>query len=445
MAEMTLYSHAAEQSVLGGCMYDNSLIDHARKLSRDDFQLQIHKQVFDAILKLNDDGSQADAISVDEVMESFEGSYAYLMDLYNTFLPSVGIASHINSVLDFSLRRQLHKKLSETMQTMEKTKAIDIVNALQPEINKVAEKTSVGDVLTIDDLISLSADKMEASQENVRVGVGTGYEAIDERLGYKMMAFGEITALGALSKNGKTLFMNSIAASCDLQGDEVSHVFSIEMPLDAMFNSVVSAMTGVPADFYCRQRFYATNYGNMYDEMFGKWSEAVQTLSRDNKITFDGKKDVDANYICAEMKKTAAIAESKGKKLKLVFIDHFHRMNFHTGSGAMTYAMRDAVRMIKNTAADLGVAVVLLVQLNNRAENDNPTSFHILDSSSVRHELQAFVGTRLFRQNGRTVFGVFFDSQRFASLETKFDPIYMELRGGRLVHVTDFSPNDTVE
>jgi hypothetical protein len=111
----------------------------------------------------------------------------------------------------------------------------------------------------------------------------------------------------------------------------------------------------------------------------------------------------------------------------------------------MTYAMRDAVRMIKNTAADLGVAVVLLVQLNNRAENDNPTSFHILDSSSVRHELQAFVGTRLFRQNGRTVFGVFFDSQRFASLETKFDPIYMELRGGRLTHVTDFNPVQQVE
>ncbi|AUR97540.1 DNA helicase [Vibrio phage 1.240.O._10N.261.52.F8] len=441
MAEIELYSNAAEQSVLGGCMYDNSLISQAKKLSANDFSVITHRRIFETIVNLHDDGRQADAISVDEAVDKFDGSYSYLMELYRAFIPSVGITGHVASVLDFSLRRKLRDRMNEVIGGMHKTRAIDIVNELQPEINNIAERTSVGDVLGIDDLIELSMDKMEASNKDMRVGIGTGYEEIDERLGYKMMAFGEITALGALSKNGKTLFMNSIAASCDLQGSEVSHVFSIEMPLDAMFNSVVSAMTGVPADFYCRQSFYSEHYKEAYDAMFGKWGAAVQRLSSENKITFDGKKDVDVNYICAEMKKTAAIAESNGKKLKLVFIDHFHRMNFNTGSGSMTYAMRDAVRMIKNTAADLGVAVVLLVQLNNRAENDNPTSFHILDSSSVRHELQCFIGTRLFRQDGRTVFGVFFDSQRFASLETKFDPVYMELKGGRLVRVTDFIPH----
>ena len=233
--------------------------------------------------------------------------------------------------------------------------------------------------------------------------------------------------------------MNYIAANCSLKDDECGHVFSIEMPVDALFNSMITAMTGVPSDFYCRQAFYAEKYSAMYDSMFGKWSHAVKTLTDENKFTFDGKKEVDADYICAEMLKRAAIAKNEGKKLKIVFIDHFHRMNFKSDS-AMTYAMRDSVRKIKNTAALIGCAVVLLVQLNNRAEGSDPTSFHILDSSSIRHELQAFIGSRMYRQDGATHFGLFFDSQRYASIETVFTPLFMRLSNGVLSIDNNFIP-----
>lgn len=446
MAEVEpIYSLNAEIAVIGGCVVENSNIDQARKLSPSDFYNNINRELFKLILSMDDKNKLIDLISIDEEVEKgspldYQEFFAYLADTTQMHIASRNIQSSINIVLDYSLRRQMVTAMNNANENLENKSSIDLANDLQLMIDTVANKTSTGDVLGIDDLITLSINKMEESQSDVRVGISTGFDFIDERLGYKALAIGEVTAIGALSKNGKTLIMNTISANCELLPDEVGHVFSIEMPIDGMFNAVVSAMTGVPADFYCRQNFYLKNYGAGYSECFAKWGKAVQELKKSDRLTFDGKKDVDADYICANIKKRVAHSRSKGKKLKLVFIDHFHRMDFHTGAGAMTYAMRDAIRKIKNTAADLGIAVVLLVQLNNRAEGQDPTSFHILDSSSIRHEIQAFMGTRLYRQNGSTVFGIYFDSQRYASMETKFDPVFMQLEGGKLKRTTNFIP-----
>ena len=63
------------------------------------------------------------------------------------------------------------------------------------------------------------------SSVNTRTGLSSGIKEIDDRLGYKMLAFGEVTALGALSKNGKTLTANTILARAGYQEGETAHVF----------------------------------------------------------------------------------------------------------------------------------------------------------------------------------------------------------------------------
>ncbi len=244
-------------------------------------------------------------------------------------------------------------------------------------------------------------------------------QEVDERLGDRLLAFGEITVIGGLSKNGKTLLANTITARADLQDNEVGHIFSIEMDESMMFNAIISAKTGVPNNFYRKQAFYAKEFPGEFDSWFGKWGQAAYDLKESGKFKIDGKKEVDIDYICAEMRKQAAVANANGKVLRYVVIDHLHRMNFHASNSPLTYSIRDAVRKLKNTASDLGIAVVLLAQLNNKAENEIPTSFHILDSSAVRHELQAFIGIKMYRQGGGTFFGIQCDSQRYGDMHTK--------------------------
>lgn len=429
-----LYSNESEQSVLGSMLLDNSVIDKVSFLHDSDFHSSEHKSIYRAILSTYEKYGKADLILTNEIYDKYQGALSYLADLAKNTPSSANAIAYAYRVLDYSIKREILSAQEDLRESMSNSE-IDYLAATEEfnlRVNSAIARKSSGEVVSIDDLVEISLDEMEKSSMNVKTGLSTGITEVDERLGDMYLPFGEITVIGGLSKNGKTLLANTITARVELDEGEVGHIFSIEMTSAAMFNSIISARTGIPANFYRKLDYYAKNYSHRFDEFMGKWGKASTELKESKKFSFDGKKEVDADYICAGMRKQAALAKSNGKVLRYVLIDHLHRMNFHNGNGPMTYAIRDAVRKIKNTASDLGVSVLMLAQLNNKAEKEIPTSFHILDSSSVRHELQAFIGIKMYKQDGGTFFGIYADSQRYADTETRTDPAYMVLTGGVL-------------
>ena len=438
-----LVRHDAEQSVLGSCILDNNSINKVLFLNGSDFYSPHHTVIFNKITEMYNSGKPVDMITLAESFNDDEleliGGFAYITDLAKNTGSSANIVAYGDIILDMSNRRKAIISMNESIDKLcdIKESSINVINNLESELDKTFISAAEADVLSASQLIDMSIEEMEYSQSNARIGMSTGIDEIDQRLGYKLMAFGEITALGGLSKNGKTLTANTILARADYQDNESAHVFSIEMPTLGMFNGIISAMSGIPSNFYARQEFYQRVFGSEYDSMMAKWGRAAQELNKSNRITIDGKKQVDADYICSNMKKQFAAHRNKGKRLRLVVLDHLHRMDYKTEGQPLTYAIRDAVRKIKNTAADLGVAVVALCQLKNDAEGKDPTSFYILDSSAVRHEMQAFVGTRIFRQDGGTYFGIYADSQRYGDMDTLHVPAYMKLQGGVLKSLSD--------
>lgn len=427
-------SQNSERAVLYAMMIDKKYIDAFKFLGNDDFYYVPHKLMFELFTKQDEKGGVVDyPFAMDAVTEEM-GGIAYLTDIYKDTPSAANSMAHARIVLDCSIKR---KAIAAYMNAASELHDSSIdgdqkIAEVESEINQQIARKSVGDVLTIDDLVEMSVNEMDKSSQNIRCGLKTGIREVDERLGDMYAAFGEITVIGALSKNGKTLLANTITARVELNDDEVGHIFSIEMPSVQMFNAIVSAKTGVPSNFYRKQAFYAEKYESLYSSFHAKWANGAKELHDSHRFTFDGQKEVDADYICAGMRKQAARAKARGKTLRYVVIDHLHRMNFHNSNQPLTYAIRDAVRKIKNTASDLGIAVILLAQLNNKAEGQDPTSFHILDSASVRHELQAFIGIRMFRDKGDTYFGIYGDSQRYGDMETKTHPAYMMLVGGVL-------------
>lgn len=444
MNKENLVDYVAEQSVLGSCMLNNEVIERVMFLTVDDFFSAAHKHVFESIVKCFNEGLAVDMITLDAMVDDELAPYSYLAELVKNTPSAANAVAYADIVKDMSNRRAVLDMLSSCRDSLfnRRENTIGTVSNLTAEIDQVVSNSSIGEVLSIEDLIQITADKMDESNQGIKVGLKTGIPEIDERLGYKDMAFGAITVLGGLSKNGKTLVANTISSRLNLEGNEVGHIFSIEMTCDAMFNAMISARTGVPANFYVKQDYYANS--DNFSTMHGRWGAAAEELYNSGTFTFDGKKEVNAEYICANMKKQASIARQKGKVLRYVMIDHLHRMNFDLKShGSMTYAIRDSVRKITNTAAELGVAVLLLAQLNNKAENEIPSSFHILDSSSVRHELQAFIGVKMYRDNGDTYFGIHADSQRFGDEETKHHPAYLKLIGGVLASLPEYQKHWT--
>ena len=426
------YSPDAEVSVISSIIQDESVLDNVGFISPDDFYMQPHKLIFQLLLDERAKGNAIDYSLVSELITPDMGGIAYIGDIVKQIASTRNAVSYAKKVLSMSIRRKAIAAYQVAMQNLSDVQLdyIESIATASLEVDGQISRTSAGDVLTVETLIAHSLDEMDRSQTDVRMGISTGIPEIDAQLGYQQLAIGEITFIGAQSKNGKTLFANTIAARCALEENEVGHVFSIEMPAVGMFNGIVSAMSGVPSNFYARQDYYHRQYPGKYDEWMGRWGEAAQKLNKEGKITIDGRKDVTMKYVCAEIRKQHALRKNNGKVLKLVVVDHLHRIAFDTSDKATTYAMGDDVRMLKNVAADLGIAVLLLGQLNENCKDRNPTAFDILDTSRVRHEIQCFIGTRIFRENGGTYFGIYSDAHRYADHETQFNPAYVRLAAG---------------
>ena len=426
------YSQESEMAVISTLIEDCSLMNKIEFLSADDFYMRPHRLIFELFTAEAAKGEVFDLNLLADKLTDEMGGIAYFADIARTKVAKGAIVSYARKVVDLAIRRKSMAAYQQGIEDLANTNTnfVDEINKISSEVDKSVCRLNQNDSLDVDTLIDQSVDEMERSLSEVRTGVSSGIPEVDERLGYQNLAIGEVTILGAPSKNGKTLFANTIAARCDLLEDECAHIFSIEMPALGMFNGIVSAIAGVPANFYVRQAYYNQTMPDKYDEWMAKWGTAAQELRESSKITIDGRKDVTMQYICSEMRKQSQLAQNKGKKLRVVFIDHAHRISYDCSKKQMTYAMGDDVRMLKNTASDLGIAVVLLCQLNENSKDREPTSYDILDTSRIRHEMQAFIGLRLFREDGNTYFGIYGHDPRYADHETKFYPAYMQMVGG---------------
>lgn len=445
------FSREAEMAVIASLIEDHSLMGKIEFLKADDFYMRPHRLMFELFVTETRKGESFDLNLLADKITDEMGGHAYFAEMVKNNSTTRNMVSYARKVVQLSIRRKTIEAWQKGIQELSDTNTnyIDEINKTSGEVDSSACRLNVNDTLDVQTLIEQSTEEMEKSLMDARTGISTGIQEVDERLGYQMLAVGEITIIGAPSKNGKTLFANTIAARCELLNDECAHIFSIEMPALGMFNGIVSAISGVPANFYARQSYYSKVMPDKYDEWMGRWGKAAHELNESGKITIDGSKDVTMAYICSEMRKHAQIAQNKGKKLRVVFIDHAHRITYDCSQKQMTYAMGDDARMLKNTAADLGIAVVLLCQLNENSKDRNPTSYDILDTSRIRHEMQAFIGLRLYREEGNTYFGIYGHDPRFADHETKFHPAYMWMDNGVIKslpeHNKHWTPSQTQE
>lgn len=440
------FSKEAEMAVIASLIEDCELMSKIEFLSPDDFYIRPHKLMFELFVSESSKGDTFDINLIADKVTDEMGGLAYFADMVKNNSTTRNLLSYARKVVELSIRRKSIESYMSAIESLSDTSNdfIEEINKTSSEIDNSICRLNSDDTLDVESLIKMSVEEMERTLQETRTGVSTGIKEVDERLGYKNLAIGEVTIIGAPSKNGKTLFANTIAARCELLDDECAHIFSIEMPALGMFNGIVSAISGIPPSFYARQSYYHELMPEKYDEWMARWGSAAQELNKNGKITIDGRKDVDMKYICSEMRKQSQKASSKGRKLRVVFIDHAHRISYDCSKKSMTYAMGDDVRMLKNTAADLGIAVVLLCQLNENSKDKEPTSYDILDTSRIRHEMQAFIGLRLFRQDGGSYFGIYGHDPRFADHETKFNPVYMEMHHGVIrslpEHMKNFTP-----
>lgn len=226
-----LVRYDAEQSVIGAAIIDNESFSKISFIEPKDFYAPQHKQIFSKISEMLKSGKVVDLITLAESFNDDDlecvGGFSYLAEIVKN-TPSVrNVVAYADIVKDMSNRRKVVESMNVAIEKLCNLSegTVSTITELESVLDKTLVSAADSDILTVDDLIGMTVDEMEASMMSNRTGLSTGIDEIDERLGYKYLAFGEVTALGALSKNGKTLTANTILARAKYEENETAHVF----------------------------------------------------------------------------------------------------------------------------------------------------------------------------------------------------------------------------
>ena len=152
IVRMPPYSLEAEQSVLGSMMIDKEAIAAASEiLTSDDFYSDGHKEIYNAILSMYEQGEPVDLITLTETLRqrgTLEGiGAAYITELSMVVPSTANVKYYIRIVEEKAILRRLIKASNDIIKdSYEAQQEVDIIlDEAEKRIFKISERRSRAD------------------------------------------------------------------------------------------------------------------------------------------------------------------------------------------------------------------------------------------------------------------------------------------------------------
>jgi len=378
------HNREAEQSVIGAIFLDpQSLITASEILLADDFYHNAHKQIFETMLRLSDQGKAIDVVTVTEELSAKKeiedvGGLSYLLELANAVPTAANVAHYAKIVEEKALLRRLIRvatKIVEDGYTRE-----DEVEALLGEAEKkmmeVANRKNAGDFKHVKDVLVETFDNIEKlqSQKGDVTGIPTGFRDLDNiTAGFQR---NDLIIVAARPSVGKTAFALNVAQSVAVQARENVAIFSLEMGAEQLVMRMLCAEGNIDAQ--------VLRTGALTTEDWGKLTMAMGSLSNSG-IFIDDTPGVRINEIRAKCRR---LAQEHG--LGMILIDYLQLIQ---GSGKTGENRQQEVseisRSLKHLARELKVPVIALSQLSRGVEqrqDKRPMMSDLRESGSIEQD-----------------------------------------------------------
>ena len=160
-----------EQAVLGALLLSKEKYPEVDALiNSSDFESDFHKEIYDCIKELADQGKGIDHITVSKQLERKNslqrvGGIDYLKELQTIPISALAADSYANLVKDQSIDRNLKKVLDELMKTVSDPKgksSDELLNEAEAKIFELSENRSKADSLKkIEEFVGTTLDKLE--------------------------------------------------------------------------------------------------------------------------------------------------------------------------------------------------------------------------------------------------------------------------------------------
>lgn len=388
MLRVPPHSIQAESSVLGGLLLDNRAWDRVGDLlTEDDFYRREHKLVFVAIRDLMNANKPADVLTVLERLESINkgndaGGIAYL----GTLAASVPNASNIRRYGEIVRERSVLRQLVSASDLIATTafntngKTVEaVLDEAQQNIFKVGEASGAAsqEWEDIDTGMLRLLDRIQAQADGEEPDfTPTGLKLLDERLDGGMRG-GELIVIGARPSMGKSALGLTIGLNVALHEGKPVGMFSMEMPASQVYSRAMSFVSNIHLSRVKRAE-------RLRDFDWPGITSAVEKLRQIQFYVAD-----QSNLNINQLRSRARGLQRRHGKLGCLIVDYLGLMAGTDPKMPRVYQLEEVTKGLKALAKELGVPILLLVQVKRGVEervDQMPMLSDIRDSGSVEQD-----------------------------------------------------------
>jgi len=350
-------------------------------LQPEDFYLEKHKLIFEAIIELEKKGLPVDLTTVRQRLidqNYFEkiGGNAALAEIYQSASTSVNAEAYAKRVKEMSLRRKLievselsiEKCFNRTISTEE------LLDEVERDIFRVTEQRVTSDYKFIEQILTQTLEDITSWYKTKKVvtGVPSGFIDLDETLtGFHGS---ELIIVAARPGMGKTAFALNIMNNVAIRSNIPVLFFSLEMPATQLGMRMLCIESMIDS-----QR---VRTGHIDQDEFRKLLSVSARLSK-APIYIDDSPSANILEIRAKARRLA-----QKVPLGLIIVDYLQLIT-SLSKVERHLQIAEISRLLKQLARELNIPVIALSQLSRAVESRSeqiPTLADLRESGAIEQD-----------------------------------------------------------
>ncbi len=374
----------AEQSILGGILLDNSVINAALEvIGRDDFYNEAHRKIFSSVIEMTEKNEPVDIITLSDALKNRKmldavGGTAYLASLVDNVPSAANVANYAKIVKEKAILRGLIGSATQIINSCYETgtDVDEVLDQAEHSIFEISENKVRPSFSELRDIVKSSFKSIESlySRKELITGVPTGFDKLDDLT--SGLQNSDLIIVAGRPSMGKTAFALNIAQFAALEGQITVAVFSLEMSKEQLAFRLLASEARVDS-----QRL---RKGFLGETDWPKLTAAAGRLS-DAKLYIDDT----AAITVLEMKAKSRRLKAE-KNLGLIVVDYIQLMRGTGGSrDSREQEISEISRSLKALAKELSVPVIALSQLNRQVEsrtNRRPQMADLRESGAIEQD-----------------------------------------------------------
>ncbi len=389
------HDNNAEQSVLGSMFMSNKALKKCTEsLTKESFYLDSHKQIFDVIKELDEQGKPIDMTIICSELEKRKilnqvGGVEYITELTSIVPSAANVEEYIKIVNENAIKR----RLIETAQAIENdsynwaSSLDELLDKSEKVVLDIGRTRNASEFQSIQDVLMKTQASLEklAKTKGEITGVPTGFGRLDSVTSGLHPT--ELIIIAARPAMGKTAFALNVATNIAMNTDKSVAIFNLEMPAEQLAMRMLASVGQIDSR--------KLSSGKLENNDWKRVNEAISRLA-ETKIFIDDTPGISIGEIRAKARRLA----SEGN-LGVIIIDYLQLISVNSKySGNRQQEIAEISRSLKTLSMEIEVPIIALAQLSRSVDSRDdkrPILSDLRESGSI--EQDADIVAFLYRED----------------------------------------------